>query len=412
MADTMKVLRVSDKIAESSFAMTVRSFELLLTLDCGEGREKIRAADISNYLALPAGIAGWRMRVGTEPQTKTGGSGSSDWERALFYKDGADDYRLGFETFYGPALVRSMEITTDPDAVGSFRITGELSGFGPPNFVEAGDAGTSRSPVPMPIRVTTDTTSRVVSAYREGPIVPGEGVAMGTRFGYQIWDRQLDALNIFGGVSPFLNGYYNPNADTKDEYYRPEGDCGGRPIDFNGAPIPHAVPQTRITIDVVRRLPYWNWANESDTSPVSLSTQDIPGTGGGAPLCVSGFDDYIGARNASTFLGFPIGSILWESINLTPLQDEFSIFRMVFLYDEWKHATQVPRPTYGTTTGAMTTRVILQENPLITEEDPRAIRHYMGVYWQQPYLRKFTLNPAFFYTEEMNFLNKLGECAD
>jgi len=375
-------------------------------LGCGGNRDVLRAGDISNDLALPTGIAGWRMRVGTEPQTKNGGN----WGRAVFYNTASATFRFGFETFYGPALLRSMEITTDPDAVGSFRITGELSGFGPPKFAQDGDGVTSRSEFPTPIRITTESSARVVSAYREGPIVPGETLPPASKFAYQVWDRQLVEPNIYGGIAPFLNGESNPSSDTKAEDYRPPGDCGGRAIDFNGAPIPHAVPQTRLTLDVVRRLPYWAWTNNSDTSSVSLTSKDTPIGTDSTPLCISGFDDFIGCRNSESLFGFPIGTLLFESINLTPLQDEFSIFRMVFLYDQWKHATQVPRPTYGTTIGAMTTATgaMTPTIPPVPELDPRGIEHYTGVYWQQPYLEMFTLDPAFFYQGEIDYINKLA----
>jgi len=411
MADEMKVLRVSDKVAESSFSMTVRSFELLLVLDCDRAnRLSLRAGEISNELALPTGIAGWRMRVGTEAQTKIV---NGAWQRAIFYAAGADVFRFGFETFYGPALVRRLEITTDPTAVGAFRIMGELSSFGPPKFSQQGDTNTSRTEFPTPIRITSESSSRVVSAYREGPIVPGEGPPPLDKFAYEIWDRQLTEPNIYGGIEPFLQGESNPSTDTKSEDYRPPGDCGGRAIDFNGAPIPHAVPQTKVTLDIVRRLPYWNWTNNSDNSTVTLSTLDAPIGFDSPGICIAGFDDFIGCRNSESLLGYPIGTLLFESTNLTPLQDEFSIFRMVFLYDQWKHATQVPRPTYGTTVGAMTTQTgkMTPTIPPVPELDPRGIQHYTGVYWQQSYLDMFTLDPAFFYQGEIDYITKIGECS-
>tara|TARA_R100000655_G_scaffold72899_3_gene111390 strand:+ start:2111 stop:3214 length:1104 start_codon:yes stop_codon:yes gene_type:complete len=359
MAATTYILRTSDTIAESTFAATTRDFEAVIR-DCAlttiDTAEEARDA-----LASVNGLGGLRLRVGTQPQeydtlTSTWGEG-----------------RLGFNAYQGKALLRRLEVQKDPDASGTtFRVKGTISSFGPPSGAEC-----------VPMRTTVESAGRASPSYRAAPIVPNlnsEAPASSGAFDIADWETTTGGLKNSSGTSG-------------EEDYAPAGDIGGRYIDFNGQPIPQIVPQTRITIDLVRRLPYWQWKTpQQQGNDLQLYSQTINGDA----FCPGNFWTPIGARNENGLLGFDRGYLRWESTTVTPLEDEFSTMRIVLLADAWKHATQIPRPTYFNDLGAMT-----------TAGDPRAIKHYIGVYWSQPHVDSFDLG-NWFYPAELDYLTKLS----
>ena len=360
MPPTAYILRTSDTIAESVFAATSRDFEAIIR-DC-QLTSINSALEARDELASVNGFGGLRLRVGAQPQQYDSLTGA--------WNNGA----LGFSTYQGKALLRSLTVEKDQDASGTtFRLKGTISSFGPPTGTEC-----------VPIRVTVESASRASPSYRSNPIVPylnKEDATASGAFDIGDWETTTGGLNGTGGT-----------VDTED--YRPPGDIGGNYIDFNGQPIPQIVPQTRITIDVVRRLPYWQFKRPSQSgNDIQLAQETVQG----GAFCPADFWGPIGARNENGILGFERGYLRWESVNLSPLEDEFSTLRIVFLADYWKHAVQVPRPTYFSDLGAMT-----------TAGDPRAIKHYIGVYWSQPHVDSFSLNQGFFYQGEIDYLSKLS----
>lgn len=261
---------------------------------------------------------------------------------------------------YGDARVRTINVQLEPTGVGQARITIGLTQYGA--FTDQTD----------PVRITTSVQLRPTQAYRSGPIIPTDSWTADGTTGYYdadvtLWDGSSASatLNASAG-SVDANG-----AESSD--YRPEGDIGGDPIDWNGNPIAVGLAVTRIEVEVLRWGPYIDTSGSYALDDDSLETQ----LGG------------VGARNQLEFCGFPQGEVLYEGVQRSPLDAEWYVARYTFLAHPWKHAIQVPRPTFGTSIGAMS-----------YEGDPRSIRHYRGVYWQQPYLRGYDFNDLFSTDEQ------------
>ena len=178
------------------------------------------------------------------------------------------------------------------------------------------------------------------------------------------------------GLNPQPAGTSAPTSSSPDDgTYRPAGDIGGTPVDWNGNPLQLMLPMMRIEIDVLRRGGYI----------------DVSGAGQNDALRPGVLLDYIGKRNNASFLGFDIGTILFDGVNRSRLDGEWTVCTFSFLWHPWRHAEQVPRPTFGTKAGTLT-----------YEGDPRNIQHTRGVYWKQPYLNgaDFT-DPVLFTSTEL-----------
>ena len=260
----------------------------------------------------------------------------------------------------GDARVRTVNVQLVPNGSGQAQITIGLTQYG--KFPDQ----------TAPCRITTSVKLQPTQAYRSGVIVPTDVWTADGSTGYYdadvtLWDGSSGSstLNSSAG-SVDANG-----AESTD--YRPAGDIGGDPIDWNGNPIATGLAITRIEVEVLRWGPYidssGNYALDDDT----LETQ----RGG------------VGARNQEEFCGFAQGEVLYEGVVRNPLDSEWYVARYSFLVHPWKHAVQVPRPTFGTSIGAMS-----------YEGDPRSIRHYRGVYWQQAYLRGYDFNDLFSADEQ------------
>lgn len=101
-------------------------------------------------------------------------------------------------------------------------------------------------------------------------------------------------------------------------------DIAGDKVDTNGKPKVYDVPQQLVTIESQydRTLPQSNPAAEP---PWSLYTS------------------YVGNRNSAAFLGFPIGTLLYQGFQTAP-EDNYYRMSHTFLYDAWYHLEQIPAP--------------------------------------------------------------------
>tara|TARA_R100001463_G_scaffold29034_3_gene66271 strand:+ start:5297 stop:6409 length:1113 start_codon:yes stop_codon:yes gene_type:complete len=363
MAYEHKILRITDNISEDLFGATSKNFEIIIK-SCIPTEKDDQSNTIKQLLARAnQGFSGLFLKIGSPPLVE---------HPTLGFQDG----ELGFSTYQGPAILRSITIQRIDATAHVYSIKGVISGYGP-------NDGNDNAP----IRVSMDSAGRSAPSYRSNPIIPNQASEAPTATGvFQEADWETTSGGLLG----------TDGTDPKSETYRPAGDIGGNKIDWNGQPIPQVVPQTRITIEVIRRLPYWARVAGGGSGSMQLQETKIPNSNGDA-FCAGSLWTPIGARNEKGLLGFDRGVLRWESTSMTALEDEYSICRFVLLADYWKHATQIPRPTYFTDIGAMT-----------TGGDPRNIKHYIGVYWSQPHLDSFELGDWFF-PGEIAYLTKLSD---
>jgi hypothetical protein len=101
-------------------------------------------------------------------------------------------------------------------------------------------------------------------------------------------------------------------------------DIAGDKVDTNGKPKVYDVPQQLVTIETQydRTLPQGSPAAE--------------------PLW-SVYTSYVGNRNSAVFLGFPIGTLLYQGFQTAP-EDNYYRMSHTFLYDAWFHLEQIPAP--------------------------------------------------------------------
>ncbi|MCP4785530.1 MAG: hypothetical protein GY878_18445, partial [Fuerstiella sp.] len=144
-------------------------------------------------------------------------------------------------------------------------------------------------------------------------------------------------------------------------------------VDWNGNPLSVGLTQIDFTVEVVRQGVHTSTLGSMVAGDQTI-LQDTAG---------------IGTRNQATFAGLAQGTTIYMGCQRVALDAEWYIGKYQFRAREDKHATQVPRPTFGTRIGAMA-----------YEGDPRSIRHVRGVYWQQPYLRGTDFNDLFTADEQ------------
>ena len=109
-------------------------------------------------------------------------------------------------------------------------------------------------------------------------------------------------------------------------------DIGGKKVDINTSPVSIPIDQTIVTITWVIRFPYLDWDGDwvgTDGAARTISLDQIA-------------EDFVGGRNTTEFMGFPIGSMLMESVEFQPLHHEFKTAVMTIIYDEWHHAQEMP----------------------------------------------------------------------
>lgn len=118
---------------------------------------------------------------------------------------------------------------------------------------------------------------------------------------------------------------YNPTFPTDGTVaFASAIDIAGDKVDTNGKPKVYDVPQQLVTIETQydRTLPQATPAAEP-----SWST----------------YTSYVGNRNSVAFLGFPIGTLLYQGFQTAP-EDNYYRMSHTFLYDAWYHLEQIPAP--------------------------------------------------------------------
>jgi len=253
-----------------------------------------------------------------------------------------------------PARVRTVGVRLLPEGVNAAEITIALTEY-------ARFAGEHEL-----VRVLSNHVMAPTSVYRSGPIVPTDTWTSGSPSGYfdadvTLWDGSSGSSTLNSAAGSVTDGVESNN-------YRPAGDIGGTMVDWNGNPLTIGLTQIDFTVEVVRQGVHTSTLGTMVAGDQTI-LQDTAG---------------IGTRNQATFAGLAQGTVIYMGCQRVALDAEWYIGKYQFRAREDKHATQVPRPTFGTRIGAMA-----------YEGDPRSIRHVRGVYWQQPYLRGTDFNGLF-----------------
>ena len=247
---------------------------------------------------------------------------------------------------FGPMLCREISCIEHPDLPDLWKVEFTVSGFGP---VMATASTTIGSPQ---ITVGVVSRPRMASAYRANVTPP------------------VDTLDASGDFqrAPWQNS---------------GTDIGGYAVDINTSPVSIPIDQTVITITTVRRWPFQNWAATwvgADLTAETIGLEVIA-------------DEWVGARNTVAFMGFPIGSLLFESMEIQPLHHEFKTQTVTFIVDEWHHAQQMP--------------LVNPQFSIPTTPDPvTTMSHATVVLWNQTFWDGFEVaatNPLF-SVAEMDYL--------
>ena len=101
-------------------------------------------------------------------------------------------------------------------------------------------------------------------------------------------------------------------------------DIAGDKVDTNGKPKVYDVPQQLVTIE----------SQYDRTLPQSSPAAEPPW---------ASYTSYVGNRNSVAFLGFPIGTLLYQGFQTAP-EDNYYRLSHTFLYDAWYHLEQIPCP--------------------------------------------------------------------
>ncbi len=259
-----------------------------------------------------------------------------------------------------PARVRTVGVRLLPEGLNAAEITIALTEY-------ARFAGEHEL-----VRVLSNHVMAPTPVYRSGPIVPTDTwVADSGATGYfdadvTLWDGSSGSSTLNSAAGSVTDGVESTN-------YRPAGDIGGTMVDWNGNPLSVGLTQIDFTVEVVRQGVHTSTLGTMVAGDQTI-LQDTAG---------------IGTRNQATFAGLAQGTTIYMGCQRVALDAEWYIGKYQFRAREDKHATQVPRPTFGTRIGAMA-----------YEGDPRSIRHVRGVYWQQPYLRGTDINDLFTADEQ------------
>jgi hypothetical protein len=118
---------------------------------------------------------------------------------------------------------------------------------------------------------------------------------------------------------------YNPTFPTNGTVtFASAVDIGGDKVDTNGKPKVYDVPQQLVTIE----------SQYDRTLPQSAPAAEPPW---------ASYTSYVGNRNSAAFLGFPIGTLLYQGFQTAP-EDNYYRLSHTFLYDAWYHLEQIPCP--------------------------------------------------------------------
>jgi hypothetical protein len=246
-------------------------------------------------------------------------------------------------------LVREIAVVEHPDKSDLWRVEFQVTGFGPALGSDSnGDPVALGSPQ---ISVGVVSRPRMAPAYRCDVATPADVIT-----------------NDEFTETPWINGI----------------DIGGKSVDINTSPVSIPIDQTVITIQWVTRWPFQNWAAEwvgADGSALTIDLETLA-------------ENYVGGRNLTAWMGFPVGSLLMESVEFQPLHHEFKTATMTLIFDQWHHANQMPL-------------VNPQFNIPTTPNLTTTMSHTTTVLWNQTYWSGWEINAdgsPFFGDAEMDYL--------
>ena len=228
-----------------------------------------------------------------------------------------------------PMRCRDVDIRRVEAGGNLFEVRYKCSVYGP----IAGESGNPLSA--PPVQVSTVARGRSVSMFRSDATVPTE--------------------TEITGLSPTL-------------WKNSGNDIGGRKVDINCRGIPSQVDQTVITISWPAFYTgyTWNTTEGHDEDNTDGTYTDLKSLG-----------DWVGGRNSKEFLGYPVGSLYFESIDLQPMNEyEFRRVSISLVYDQWHHAHQAPLTIAG------------GSQPVTADADTAELQA-ATVLWHQPYFDAF-----------------------
>tara|TARA_R100000655_G_scaffold107237_1_gene157420 strand:+ start:1047 stop:2093 length:1047 start_codon:yes stop_codon:yes gene_type:complete len=316
------VLRSSEELPDSVWEPCIQSDLLLLESDCTGLPAITSAADIYQYITDSGNNYKIRARPGFPYELNpTGAIGGYVTQ--------------GKSSEMGMSICRSINVRAHPDKAYAFLVDIEYSTCGRLDRVAVGSPSYSGSP---PIQVSFTSPLVTKSIYRSGATYPGDNERNAGNTAFEL--TQWDATEV-----------------------------GGNPIDIGGKPVPFPIDSCRITVEYLRRWQFNDWGN-SDPQPW------IIGDGSAAQICLETLRDFVGRRNLQPFMGFPIGTVKCDALNILPHHHEFKKYQFIFTYSADKHSQQyTPALAQGST-------------EITTSTGPRGIQAF-EVYANQPYLEGF-----------------------
>lgn len=248
--------------------------------------------------------------------------------------------------FMGPLLVREIACVEHPDHPDLWKVDYMASSFGPLSDAAGFNIGSPQ------ISVGVVSRPRMAASYRADVTPPADVIA----------------------ADAFTEGAWKTGTDI-----------GGKKVDINTSPVPIPIDQTIVTITWVIRFPFQDWDGlwvGPDGEAKTISLDQIA-------------ENFVGGRNTTVFMGFPIGSMLMESVEFQPLHHEFKTAVMTLIYDEWHHAQQMPL-------------VNPQFNIPTTPDATTAMSHTTTVLWNQTFWSAWDLDAdytIFFNAAEWDYLD-------
>ena len=333
-------LRESVEIPDSVWEPIVEVDEIVLDSSCQGFPEVPTAADMFDLLGKSAAGAGpIRAAVGKPYQIDISAGGIANWQDQ------------GVTTEFGCSVVRSVKVRDHPDKNGCYIARIEYSNMG--RIQELGSSPEEYiGAVPIRVHFTNPLTTKTI--YRSGATYPGssEVNSGGTGFDRSAWDAS-------------------------------SAEVGGDSIDIAGQPVPFPIKTTRVTVEVIHRHPYLDW-NDVWVNP----------DGDHVHYCPSTIQAFVGARNLDEFMGWDIGTVRCDAINVLPLHHEFKLYQYVFTYSEDKHSTQF-------------TPAILQGTTKLVDSTGASVRGLQAfeVYANQPYLDGFNWSASDWPPDEWAYLD-------
>ncbi len=205
--------------------------------------------------------------------------------------------------FDGPQLIREISVSPHPEKPKDYLVLIRMTGMGWVTKAndQFGDPG---------VTVTVSAKSRRTAVFRTGTtnllFIDEEPVDQGD------------------GYYTFPPDEYGIMCDAQD--------IGGFKVDRYTSPTATAIPQSSIQVEYIVRAPYWDDA-------LRQFYQGAPDDYYAAALSIG--QKFAGKRNATELWGYPIGSLLLNSVDISPLHYEYKRVTMSFTYDEWFHLEQV-----------------------------------------------------------------------